>query len=135
MSTLKYGESLDGYGRNKGGRYLHKIRGGEFVAGVTNHALCWADVTRPATKDDYHRQICSECQDRPDVGEWSDEDRKRFERVSVLTDISTACFALEQAKRALSGTHYHREHSIAGTLTSILDDLRTLQEQLKDPEA
>lgn len=135
MTTLKYGDSLEGYGRNKGGRYLHKIRGGKFVQGVPNHALCWADVTKPATRDDYHREICGECRDRPEPGPWSEEDRTRFERVSVLNDVSHAQRTLRQALRTLPGGRYPAQATIARHLEGALERLMRAEEMLNDPEA
>lgn len=126
---------LKEYGRNKGGRYLHKIRGGEFREDMLNHGFCGADVTRPAQPDDYLREVCGECKERQDVAGWSIEDRIRFERVSTLTDISMAIHALKQGLRTLPGARYRREHEATATLQSILNDLQTLHDELRNPEA
>ncbi|MER6830802.1 hypothetical protein ABT352_32750 [Streptosporangium sp. NPDC000563] len=71
MSYLKPGESLERYGRNKGGRYAHIIRGGKFVEGAENFGLCWADITKPATEKDRRRgcEICWKCEDREKTAE------------------------------------------------------------------
>lgn len=66
MAVLKPDEPLDRYGRNRGGRYIHIIRGGKFVEGQDNHALCWADITKPATDQDRRRgyELCWDCNER-----------------------------------------------------------------------
>ncbi|TMR11728.1 hypothetical protein ETD86_34735 [Nonomuraea turkmeniaca] len=62
---IKRGDSLEQFGRNQGGRYVHVIRGGKFVEGRENDALCWADVTKVATEKDRRdrREICWKCEE------------------------------------------------------------------------
>lgn len=65
QDRIKGGDSLDQFGRNRGGRYVHIVRDGGFVAGRENNALCWADVTKPATEEDrrWRREVCWKCED------------------------------------------------------------------------
>lgn len=111
---------LKAYGRNKGGRYLHKIRGGEFRPGEMNLALCSADVTRPAEPGDYHREVCGACKDREGMDEpWTEEQRQGFMRSHARFELDTAINSLEQAALALAGTGFPPAE--VNRLTTILE--------------
>lgn len=65
-ARIKAGDSLDQFGRNRGGRHVHIVRGGKFVEGRENHGLCWADVTKVATEKDRRAsyEMCWQCEER-----------------------------------------------------------------------